>query len=261
MVTGGTVVTGGTTRMGGTVVTGGTVVMGGTIATGGIGGTTAVGSSTKAGGSIAGNTATGGACGLIIDYMEAGTGRICQGNGRVGMWFTYIDTDVESAISPATSGMALPTYMSTLRGSNSYYAMHMQGYYYTYAGIACWLNKSSFSGSTGTYDASAYTGITFWAKGGGNGGDFNVVGQMASTEKTIYGGTCTASSCSGPYYKLTGLSSTTWQQYKVPFTYLTGGTVKTFDPQSTWSFEFQFYNAAGTYHTAFDLWIDDLSFY
>jgi len=47
--------------------------------------------------------------------------------------------------------------------------MHVQGYYSTLCGMAVWLNKSSFSGSTGTYNASATTGIKFYAKGSGGG--------------------------------------------------------------------------------------------
>jgi len=110
------------------------------------------------------------------------------------MWFTYVDTSTTSAIAPATTAAALPEYLATPRGT-SQYAMHIQGYYSTYAGLAVWLNKSSFSGSTGTYNASAYSGISFWAKGSGS---LNVVGSMASTEQTLYGGTCTlGTACSG----------------------------------------------------------------
>jgi hypothetical protein len=191
--------------------------------------------------------------------MESGTGAICQGDGRVGAWFTYVDTSSTSAISPAGNGV-LPQTLSSPRGS-SYRAMHMQGYYSTYAGIACWLYRSSTSSIPSTYNASAYTGIRFWAMGNGNGGSFNVVGQMASTESTTYGGTCTASTCSGNYYALSGLSSTTWKEYSVPFSYLTGGTVTPFTPSSTWSFEFQFYSKTSLAGATFDLWIDDLSFY
>ena len=98
--------------------------------------------------------------------MEADTGRICSGSGRVGMWFTYVDSATTSAIAPVTTGAALPELMTTPRGTSNY-AMHMRGYYSTYAGIAIWLNKSAFSGSTGVYNASGYTGIKFYAKGSG----------------------------------------------------------------------------------------------
>jgi len=254
--TGGIISTGGIVGTGGIVSTGGLVGTGGVVSTGGVirtGGVSSTGGTTSATGG------TGG-CGYLIDDMEADTGQICHGNGRVGLWYTYLDTSASSAITPATSGAALPSYMSSPRGT-SYYAMHVQGYYSTYAALAVWLNKATFAGTTGTYDASAYKGITFWAKGNGNGGGFNAIGQMASTEMVKYGGLCTATSCAGDYYTLTGLSSTTWKQYTVPFTSLTGGTVTPFDPTSTWSFEFQFYSTTSLAGVAFDLWIDDLSFY
>lgn len=235
---------GGKVGSGGATGAGGVIGSGGRVGTGGI-----VGSG--------GTTSTGG-CGVVIDDMEAATGKICSSSGRVGLWFTYVDTSTTSAIAPATTGAALPEYLSTARGT-SQYAMHMQGYYSTYAGIAVWLNKSTFSGSTGTYNASAYTGITFWAKGTGS---LIVVGQMASTEQTKYGGTCTlGTTCSGDSYAYGLLSSTTWKQISVPFTSLKGGTVTPFDPTSTWSFEFQYYSATSLAGAAFDLWIDDLSFY
>jgi hypothetical protein len=177
----------------------------------------------------------------------------------VGLWFTYVDTSATSAIAPATTAAALPEFLSTPRGA-SQYAMHMQGYYSTYAGIAVWLNRASFSSSTGTYNASAYTGIKFFAKG--SGGTLNVVGQMASTESTTYGGTCTSTSCSGNYYVYpSALSSTAWTQISVPFSSLTGGTVTPFSPTSTWSLEFQYYASTSMGGAPFDLWIDDLTFY
>jgi hypothetical protein len=235
---------GGRIGSGGATGTGGIVGSGGKIGTGGIIGT-------------GGATGTGG-CGALIDDMEAGTGRICSGSGRVGLWFTYIDSSSTSAIAPVTTGAALPELLSTPRGT-SQYAMHMKGYYSTYAGIAVWLNKSTFSGSTGVYNASAYTGIRFWAKGTGS---LIVVGQMASTEQTTYGGSCTlGTTCAGDSYTYGLLSSTTWTQISVPFTSLKGGTVSPFDPTGIWSLEFQYYSATSLAGASFDLWVDDLTFY
>jgi Carbohydrate binding domain (family 11) len=240
---------GGTRGSGGVIGSGGIVGSGGRTGSGGIIGTGGV------------TTTSTGGCGALIDNMEADTGKICQGNGRVGLWFTYVDSATTSAIAPVTTGPAYPDVISSPRGTSNY-AMHMHGTYSTYAGMACWLNKSTFSGTTGTYNASTYgyTGITFWAKG--SGGTLNIVGQMASTESTTYGGTCTASTCSGNYYVYPStLSSTTWTQISIPFTYLTGGTVTPFSPSGIWSLEFQYYSSASMAGATFDLWIDDLSFY
>ena len=137
----------------------------------------------------------------------------------------------------------------------------MSGKYSTYAGIACWLNKAGFSTSTGVYNASTYgyTGIRFWAKGTGS---LIVVGQMASTEQTTYGGTCQlGTTCAGDSVNCGPLSTSTWTQFSVPFTNLKGGTVTPFDPTGIWSLEFQYYSATSLGGASFDLWIDDLTFY
>jgi hypothetical protein len=85
---------------------------------------------------------------------------------------------------------------------------------------------------------------------------------MASTESTDWGGTCTATSCSGNYYVYpSALSSSAWTSISVPFTSLKGGTVTPFDPSGIWSLEFQYYSSTSLDGASFDLWIDDLSFY
>jgi hypothetical protein len=255
---GGRVGSGGATGSGGIVGAGGVVGTGGVVV--GAGGIVGTGGRIGTGGVVGSGGITGtGGCGLLIDDMESGTGKICSGSGRMGLWFTYIDSSGTSAVAPVTTGAALPQLLSTPRGASNY-AMHMQGTYSTYAAIGVWLNKSTFGSSTGTYDASAYTGIRFYAKG--SGGTLNVVGQMSSTEMTKYGGTCTATTCSGDYYVYpSSLSSTTWTLISVPFTSMKGGTVTPFSPAYTWSFEFQYYSATSLAGASFDLWIDDLAFY
>jgi hypothetical protein len=187
--------------------------------------------------------------------MEAGTGRICQGNGRTGMWFTYVDSTTGDAITPLPGTSALPELLATPRGT-SQHAMHISGTYSTYAGFGCWLDNTSFSTIPIPYNGSAYTGVRFWAKGKGA---LRVTGQMASTEPTTYGGTCTATSCAPNVY-VVGTLSSEWTQIQVPFSLLTGGTVTPFQSTSIWSLEFGFYSSLAT-TTTFDLWIDDLTFY
>jgi len=79
--------------------------------------------------------------------------------------------------------------------------------------------------------------------------------QMAATEQTIYGGTCTlGAGCIANQTSLLGLSSTQWLLYRVPFAALAGGSTP-FSPTQIWSIEFQ--PGVGS----FDFWIDDLGFY
>lgn len=236
--------TGGNTGIGGA---GGTTVIT-TTTTGGMGGSA---STTVLGGS----TATGGAvgCGAVIDDMEAHTGSICQGNGRVGHWFTYVDSELTtSTIFPPPGTVAQPELLATPRGT-SLYAMHASGRFYSYAGIGCLLNTPTVASTPSTYDGSGYTGIKFYAKGTGG---LKVTGQMPATQSIENGGTCTAITCTPNSYSYGTLSSTSWTQISIPFSYLKGGLVTPFKSSVIWSLEFQPYTAG-----SFDLWIDDLTFY
>jgi hypothetical protein len=239
---------GGSTGLGGAGGTTTTTPIGGTTTpTGGTGGTVTT--------VVGGSTATGGAvgCGAVIDDMEAHTGWICQGNGRIGHWYTYVDSELTtSTIFPPPDTVALPELLPTARGT-SQYAMHASGRFYSYAGIGCLLNTPTVASTPGTYDGSGYTGIKFYAKGTGG---LKVTGQMPATESIEYGGTCTATTCTPNSYVYGSLSSTSWTQISIPFTYLKGGLVTPLKSSVIWSLEFQPYTV-GT----FDLWIDDLTFY
>ena len=232
---GGIVGSGGAGGSGGLVWSGGVVGSGGLTTSGGTGG-----------------------CGTLIDDMESGTGKICQTTGRSGLWFTYVDSASTSTITPLPERAALPEAMSTPRTSTSSHAMHISGKYSTSAGMGCWLNNSSFSSVPGTYSASAYKGIHFYAKGSGS---LIVVGQMPSTESIDYGGTCSATTCVGNSYHVGTLSSTSWSSISVPFSSMTGGTDEPLSPSSIWSLEFQYYSSTNLAGASFDLWIDDLTFY
>ncbi len=198
---------------------------------------------TGAGGT--GGTGTGG-CGALIDNFEASAGYICQDNGRVGSWFSYHDTS--STFSPPGTP-TLPSLLPTPRGT-SQHALHIYGTEVEYAGVGCSINNVP----TATYNASAYTGIRFYVMGTAVAPV--VIVQTRQTEATTYGGGCTLAtlSCAGNDLPITGVQASTWNLVTVPFASLSGGTAP-FDVTSVWSIEFQ--PGIG----AFDLWIDDLSFY
>jgi hypothetical protein len=227
---------------GGAIGTGGMIVIGGGSGGSGTGGM---------------NTGTGGAggCGNLIDDMEADTGYICQGNGRVGHWFTYVDPEIGSQISPPVSSTtpALPQIISPARGSSNY-AMHASGSYYSYAGIACLLDNAVFGVNPTTFNATGLLGVSFYAKGSGG---LSVVINNSTTIAITFGGTCddTEETCFGASATVLGLSASSWNYYTVPFSSLEPGTTS-FNVADIWSVGFQ-----PTSGTTFDLWIDDLSFY
>ncbi len=239
---------------GGAGGTGGSVGSGGAVATGGVPGT---GGITSSGGIVGtGGTSTSpGPCGDLVDDMEAGTGWSCEGNNRKGFWFTYVDSyDSKSTIIPAPNQVAKPELMSTPRDTSTR-AMHASGTFTDYVGMGVLFNIAAEGATPKTYDASAYTGIKFWAKGSGS--YLSVLGQTDATETVENGGTCTKTSCIGNSVLFTSLSSS-WKQFTVPFSYLTGGTA-IFEPASLWSIEFAPY--CGSYDCSFDFWIDDITLY
>jgi hypothetical protein len=186
----------------------------------------------------------------LIDDMESGDGRICAGNGRMGYWYTYIDSLTGSSITPSpTMQPAMPSATSPARAA-SHWAMHGSGTFHSYAGIGCLVDAAVGAGKH-SINASGFTGIHFWAHGTAG---MKLVLQATGDETTANGGTCTTT-CFGSDYILPGLSSTAWTEYSVPFTAVTGGTV-TFQPSDLWSIEFGPVTVG-----PFEMWIDDLSFY
>jgi hypothetical protein len=231
--------------------TGGALGTGGQSGTGGGGGTTGSAGSTGA----AGTTGSGGtgACGNLLDDMEAGTGYICQGDGRVGYWYTYVDALTGSSITPpASESPAKPLSPSPARVAASTRAMHASGVYSSFAGIGFLVNAPVIDAAWGTFDASRYTGVRFYAKGTFG---VRVLLQIPATVATQYHGTCTVSNCLGALSSNYPTTSDSWSVVSVPFTSLTSGNA-TFNPAVLAAIEFQPV-AAG----AFDFWIDDITLY
>src|SRR5262249_19576159 len=140
-------------------------------------------------------TGTGGAggCGLVIDNMEAATGLICQGNGRIGHWFAYNDQlSTTMQTPPRLVAPTRPDPIQPARGTSTY-AMHTYGQFSSFLGLGTSLNGSVSDTPEipHAYDASAYTGITFYAKGTPSTIQFIV----ATTDDVppAYGGNCNTS--------------------------------------------------------------------
>jgi hypothetical protein len=129
-------------------------------------------------------------------------------------------------------------------------ALHTYGTEVQYAGIGCLINNVP----SVTYNASAYTGVRFYIMGTAVAPILIV--QTRATESTTYGGTCTLPTltCEANFAPITGVVANDWTMVSVPFSSLAGGTAA-FSVADVWSIEFQ--PGIG----AFDLWIDDLTFY
>jgi hypothetical protein len=112
------------------------------------------------------------------------------------------------------------------------------------------------------YNATAYSGISFWAKG--SVPVKAMVKIPATTQSTSDSGTCTAVTMCEVHYTLTPapILSATWTQYKITFadtaTFAQAGwgTKAPFDKANIRTMQFQV-----PIGTALDVSVDDIAFY
>jgi len=117
------------------------------------------------------------------------------------------------------------------------------------------LNSSASGQSTKVaYDATAYTGITFWARAQSPA---KVTVMLPDADTDAAGNTCTL--CGHHYYKAVQVT-TNWQRFTVAFSELVNapGTVpapNAFKPSGVFSLQFNVEPARN-----YDLYIDDVAF-
>jgi hypothetical protein len=190
--------------------------------------------------------AKGGAS-LLIDDLSSGNAQIAVSDGRNGLWFDYTD-GTGGTITPAISG---PFQVVLGTGPRGGYAARIAGSGFTSWGAAIGFNLSQSTAAACPYDASAFSGITFWAKAAAPlVARLNVV--TTDTQASHDSGAC-ASACNAV--------AAVWQKYTFAFTDLTrragsvDAQVAAFDATRVVSVEFQV-----PAKTAFDLSVTDISF-
>ena len=280
---GGSKATGGITSNGGTKATGGsTVIQGGTTATagsGGIGGTrptggtTSIGGSTAAGGttSTGGTTFTGGtsstggssACPTyllsneeLIDDLDDGNAAIPEISGRRGSWSDVLIDTNGASIVPDPS---VPFFVTDTGDVCRKFAVYVHGLTSIDPGAG-----ANFGFSLGgPYDASAYTGLSFWAKidAGTNppvrvtfpNGDTDPRGAVCSTSTSD-----STMACWSHFGRRLTLT-TTWTKYTIPFSSLTqdpwGYQASQFNPSTLFSITFAISDT-----DTFAIWVDSVAF-
>ena len=193
------------------------------------------------------------ACGLLIDDMEDGTGRICTGEGRVGAWYAFNDDTGTQWPLKTPAGIPIETALIVGGRAASLRALRTNGTAFTYwgAGVGFDLN---FDGTTYRhYDARRYAGISFWARGQpGQTITFRVSSE--SNTAALYGGTCVPN-CSGPVGLPLQLGPA-WMKYVVPFSepaLAADGVLRELDRLTNVQFM--------VHGVPFDFWIDDVSFF
>ncbi|HKO52249.1 MAG TPA: hypothetical protein VJV79_31290 [Polyangiaceae bacterium] len=208
-------------------------------------------------------TAVGTAADLLIDDMEDGDNAIRPIGARTGYWFTYNDG---TAAQLPSGTVFMPAAGVGSTATSLKFAQTSGPAFMTWgAGIGFDFNNNLTKSCT--YDASAYTGIKFWAKG--NVAIRAMVKVPGTTAKKANGsdaGTCvaTATMLCDDHFALTPspVLTAAWQQYSIDFSGTATfaqegwGTKVAFDKKNIIAMQFQVAKAL-----AFDFSIDDITFY
>ena len=199
----------------------------------------------------------------MIDDMEDNDNAILADGGRVGYWYTFNDGTTTGTQTPPPDLEGTgeePFTMTALEPARaqSTYAARSWGAGFETWGAGFGFDLNSPDGAKAAYDASAYTGITFWAKlGAGSGTAASVMISDPGTDPT--GGAC-SDKCDK--WKMDLAVTEEWQQFTIPFAALKQGGwgdpagTDEIDASKLYSIQFQVAQAP-----KFDLYIDDLGFY
>jgi hypothetical protein len=182
----------------------------------------------------------------LIDDFEDGNSSLLPNDGRSGSWHAGQD----GTGSLTTTEPPLPE-LGGVDGAGS--ALHLSG-----GGFSEWganLNLELRNGAF-PYDASAYRGIRFWARGSGT--RLRVIFMQQNLAPGHPCSTCdpTSNQC-GLLYSTELAMTEAWNEYTVDWTSLTPPTVidTPFAPDQLMTIQFEVPAAA-----AVDLWLDDVSF-
>ncbi len=206
-------------------------------------------------GAAAENTAEGKKCPAdgVIDDCEDDNNQVAPNKGRSGYWYTFLDK-VGSTATPAAGG----TFAMSRGGANgSAHSAHANGKVgggaIVYAGLGF-----NFIDPKGPYDASAYKGISFWARVG-EGSATKVRVKLPDADTDPDGKVCTE--CFNDFGMDLDLT-TTWTKYTVPFSatsQLPGRGAPhagAHDSRKMFGVQWQV-NAPGA---SYDIWVDDIQF-
>ena len=185
----------------------------------------------------------------LIDDFEDGNSQILTDEGRNGSWHLVRDNSVSGQLS-----LDEPPVPYNEGANQSSHAMHLSGSNFTEwgAGLSVDLRQQSLP-----YDASAYVGLKFWARGA------QPLRLILIQQDLATGGSCTTCSSAdsndcGLFYGAQVSLTENWTQYTVPWGALSqsaaGSTA--FAPDQLMLLKFEVQAAE-----QFEFWLDDVSFY
>jgi len=198
---------------------------------------------------------------FAIDDMEDGNASILSRGGRAGAWIAAND-GTPGGVQTPVPGQAFA--MSDIPGgrNGSTKAVHA----ISNSAFATWGSQIGFDlnvhfGSESTYDASSFTGLTFWARA--STGAVTLRFEVADVQNAPQGGICTVdggtSKCFDHFGQIEDVT-TAWRQFTIPFSTMTqqgfGMHFAAIRSDKLYGCTFLFPPAAPA-----DVWIDDISFY
>jgi hypothetical protein len=196
----------------------------------------------------------------LIDDLDDGDGALPPRGGRKGAWYTYNDMSTAGTQMPPAGVAFLPTPGGP--GASVYHASTQgDGFSVWGAGMGFDLNNpNNPDGKKLSYDASAFRGITFKARGTVPIRASVMVAGVLSTE---IGGTCTPSTTAGEGcddgHGRSLFLTPEWQTYQLTFDQITQagwGKPVVFDATQIMAVQFNIDKGL-----AFDVAIDDIGFY
>jgi len=189
----------------------------------------------------------------FIDRVEGEFPHILESRSRNGFWFLSDD---------GSAGMLSPLEAYALQPprGDSYYSARISGSGFTAWGATIGITLKA---PLAAYDASAYCGVSFFARGHGDGWALMIPDRLSEPE----GGICSVDS-SEPYAQCFDhfgkrfQPTDDWQEHRFSFDELElvkgyTGQDRAFESDAVFSLQFVFDNASGA---DFELLLDDVAF-
>jgi hypothetical protein len=189
----------------------------------------------------------------LIDDLNDGDRFINGTNGRVGSWIDSHDSTPTGVMYPDPSSPFTPTDTGD---DCRRYAAYVKGTGFSDWGASFWFGLGS------PYNASRYTGITFWARNDAGGSEGLFV-AFPDKDTSVDGGLCKPN-VTGPlqcydHYRAHVTLTPSWKKYTVTFKELSqmgwGMQGAAFDPSTLYQILFQI-----PVNATFGIWVDDVAF-
>jgi hypothetical protein len=203
-----------------------------------------------------------------LDDMEDGNAFVLAADGRDGHWDVSNDATAGSMQAPPAASFTMAELLDATR-PDSLFAAYTKGSGFKGWGAIMTVSMITWPEyeATPTYDASAYAGVSFYAKAGASS-DLALRVRYVGAQTDARGGHCTpggslATACYDHFYKDVKLSQQ-WQRFDLPFVEFkqagVGMKFPSIDLATMYALEFFFPGRSATSGNAFELWVDDLAF-